>query len=83
MLEQQVSDLMSHLTPDSLTEVEGTKGQNESEKWNSEQWPRMTASTCMNAYRAGKKVMEGSSVHQLFQGNIFLKSLVTTLKCTG
>ena len=49
---------MCNLTPDSLSEVEGTKGQNESQKWYSEGWPRITASTCLDAYRAGKKVME-------------------------
>lgn len=68
MLEQQVSDLMSNLTPDYLTEVEGTKGQNESKKWYSEWWLRITASTCVNIYRAGKNVMEGSNSASAFSG---------------
>ena len=61
MLEQQVSDLMANLSPACLTQIDGNKAQNESERWYSERWPRITASTCLDAYRAGKKVKEGSS----------------------
>ena len=78
VIEQQVSDLMSNLTPDSLSEVEGTKGQNESEKWYSERWPRITASTCLNAYRAGKKVMEGSNSASALSGKYISSNIWNT-----
>lgn len=61
VLEQQVPNLMANLTPDCLSQMEGTMPQNKSEKWYSERWPRITASTCFDAYRAGKKVKEGSN----------------------
>ena len=61
VLEQQVSNLMSNLTPDCLSQMEGTTLQNKSEKWYSERWCRITASTCSDAYRAGKKVQVGSN----------------------
>lgn len=61
VLEQQVSDLMANLSPACLSQIDGTKAPNESERWYSERWPRITASTCLDAYRAGKKVKEGSS----------------------
>lgn len=61
VLEQQVSDLMANLTLACLSQMDGTKSQNESEKWHSERWPRITASTCLDAYRAGKKVKEDPS----------------------
>ena len=61
VLEQQVSNLMANLTPDCLSQMEGTTPQNKGEKWYSERWCRITASTCSDAYRAGKKVQEGSN----------------------
>ena len=61
VLEQQVSDLMANLSPACLSQIDGTKAQNESERWYSERWPRITATTCLDAYRAGKKVKESSS----------------------
>ena len=61
VLEQQVSNLMANLTPDCLSQMEGTTPQNKSEKWYSERWCRITASTYSDAYRAGKKVQEGSN----------------------
>ena len=42
-------------------EIDGTKKQSDSEKWRSEWWFRLTASTCLEAYKVGKSVLENSN----------------------
>ena len=61
LLEEQGKLLLTNITPKDLWEIEGTVQQSQSDKWRSEQWLRITASTCLDAYKVGKSVLTNSS----------------------
>ena len=42
-------------------QIEGTEAQSKSENWHSERWCRLTASTCLQAYKIGQKVATGDN----------------------
>ena len=61
LLEQKSKLLLTNITPKDLLEIEGTVQQTQSDKRRSERWLRITASTCLDAYKVGKSVLTSSS----------------------
>ena len=61
LLEEKGKLLLTNITPKDLLEIEGTVQQSQSDKWRSERWLRITASTCSDAYKVGKSVLTNSS----------------------
>ena len=61
LLEEKGKLLLTNITPKDLWEIEGTVQQSQSDKWRSERWLRITASTCLDAYKVGKSVLTNSS----------------------
>ena len=61
LLEEQVRDLISNISPKSLMQIERTEAQRNLGKWYCERWLRITASTCLQTYRVGQKVIKETS----------------------
>lgn len=61
VLEERAEALLANIMASKLMEIDGNKAQSQSEKWTSERWSRITASTCLEAHKVGKKVMKNAS----------------------
>ena len=61
LLEEEGKLLLTNITPKDLLEIKGTVQQGQSDKWRSERWLRITASTSSDTYKVGKIVLPNSS----------------------
>ena len=62
LLEEEAKLLLTNITPKDLLEIEGTVQQSQSDKWRSERWLQITASTCSEACKVGKGVLTNASI---------------------
>ena len=88
LLEEKGKPLLTNITPKDLLEIEGTVQQSQSDKWRSERWLRITASTCLDAYKVGKSVLTNSinatsSSKEFIYKNTYGSFMVTPLKPRG
>lgn len=82
VLKEEITNLIIDISPTSLMQIEGTEAQSNCDKWHSERWLRTTASTCLEAYRVGKKVIVGSSdatIRKKDQRSTFLPTFGTLI----
>ena len=61
LLREKIGILTKNITPPLLMQIVDTEKQSQSEKWQCERWFRLTASKCLEAYRIGRLVVDGSS----------------------
>ena len=80
LLEEQVRDLISNISPKSLMQIERTEAQRNFGKWYCERWLRITASTCLQTYRVGQKVIKETSDAAL-SGKNYISSSIWNLVC--
>ena len=80
LLEEQVRDLISNISPKSLMQIERTEAQSKCGKWYCERWLRITASTCLQTYRVGQKVIKETSDAAL-SGKNYISSSIWNLVC--
>ena len=67
LLEEKGKLLLTNITPKDLLEIEGTVKQSQSDKWRSERWLRITASTGSDAYKVGKSVLTNSAAVKQYE----------------
>ena len=77
-VEMKVRELTSNLTPPRLMQIEGTEAQSKSENWHSERWCRLTASTCLQAYKIGQKVATGDNNAAMSAKKIYCRENLET-----
>ena len=61
LLREKIGILTKNITPPLLMQIVDTEKQSQSEKWQCERWFRLTASKCLEAYRIGRLVGDGSN----------------------
>ena len=61
ILQEKIMDMIRNMSPKSVSQIDNTTEQSQSENWHSERRVRLTASNCLNAYRVGKLVIQGTT----------------------